>query len=106
MPQLALRRKGLVVVDQRGIAGERSKGVLPVVTTQDVDDPVVAADPRRPQRHAENRAQVVLELAGRLAAQGPVPAVVHPGGQLVDQQALPHHEALHGQYADVVHRRQ
>ena len=53
------------------------------------------------ERIVQHRPQVLFELAGARAVHGPVPGVVRPHGQLVDQQcAAGRLEQLHGQQAD------
>ena len=53
------------------------------------------------QRQARNGAQVILELAGDRAFDGPVPGVVHPRRHFVGDQASARDEEFDGQHADV-----
>ena len=54
------------------------------------------------ERETEHGTEVVLELAGDRALDGPVPGVVHTGRELVRQQRSAHVEQLDRQDADVV----
>ena len=60
--------------------------------------PAVAAS-GRPQRQVENRTQVLLELTGRRAVNGPVAGVVRTHRQLIDEQPVIRRlEQLHREY--------
>ena len=56
----------------------------------------------RAERQTEHRAQVVLELAGVRAFDGPVPAVVHAGRHLVGEELTVDVEELDAAHADEV----
>src|SRR6185437_12585780 len=60
-----------------------------------------AASPGRAERQIEDGAQMVLELAGLCALDGPVTGVVDAGSHLVGDQASGAHEELDGQNASV-----
>ena len=66
-----------------------------------VDHGAVAGRARRAERHPENRPQVVLELAGGAALDGPVAGVVYARGHLVGDQTALAHEELDVEHADV-----
>ena len=104
VPQLAPRAGRLAVEvdvdagDGEGL-GQRQSGIE-AGPAEDVD----RGHRRRRERGVsqgpvEDGPQVVLELGGDAALDGEVPRVVGPGGQLVDQQAPPGDEQLHGQDA-------
>ena len=62
----------------------------------------------RSQRPAGDGADMILELADGAGLDGPMAAIMHARGDLVDQQArgrLPRQEHLHRQHADIVERR-
>ena len=86
-------------------AGERreppSGGTEPI----EVDHHGPAGRLGRAERQAEDRSQVVLELARHGAVDRPVPGVVHPGRELVREQPPADLEELDGEDADVVERR-
>src|SRR5579871_3398801 len=63
----------------------------------EVDHGAVAACIRRAERQIQDRTQMVLELAGGGALDGPVPGVVHARRHLVGNQFARTHEELDGE---------
>ncbi len=67
-----------------------------------VDHRVHADRGRRAERPAEDRSEMVLELARDRALDGPVTGVVHAGRELVDEQLSVHVEELDGEDTHVL----
>ena len=59
---------------------------------------------RAPQGQVADRAQMVLELTGHAALDGPMPGIMDPRRHLIGDQSALDHEELDGEHADVVKR--
>src|SRR5258708_16719726 len=112
--QLAARAGALAVVVQvhaRVRQQRRACGHPP----DEIDHGRIPARARRAERQIEDRAQMVLELTGGRALDGPVPGIVNARGHLVGYEASAAHEELErqdpgvaemGEYALEVTRRE
>src|SRR5579872_5725645 len=95
MSELAARARLFAVVvqmDPRLLQNRRPGGHA----ADEVDHGAEAPGPRGAQRQPENAAQVVLELTGLCALDGPVAGVVHAGCHLVGDESPTTHEELDG----------
>src|SRR6202051_2907992 len=107
MPHFAARPRRTLAVEVDG----RARDGQPLLVAIDIvaDQIGHGARPmahRLAERPAGDGADVLLELRDRRAVERPVPGIVHPRGNLVDQQRRPvgawDHEHLDREHADVI----
>src|SRR6202171_5714431 len=109
MPHLAARpRRTLAVkVDGRARDGQPLLIIIDIVPDQ-IGHGDRAVTDRLAERPACNGADMLLELRDRRAIERPVPGIMYPRRDLVDQDLRsaisPHHERLDCEYTDIVER--
>ena len=100
MPELAARPLILAVVVEME-TGNRQQGCAVRPGADDIDHRRMALGRSAAQGCAHEGADMVLELAGGGAFDGPMAAVVHPRCQLVDHEAVMNLEEFDGEGADI-----
>ena len=100
MAEFAARAGGLAVEMEMGVRDREDFGGFGEIAYE-IEHGAVAGEPGGAEREAEDGAEMVLELAGDSAFDGPVSGIVDPRSHFVGEQFALVFEEFDGEDADV-----